>query len=87
MMRSSPTRHTSLASPQATIGHNVRRLRASGGLSQESLASLAGIHRTYLSSVERGERNLSINNVYRIAAALGVDPRELLAPIGGKGTR
>lgn len=56
------------------------------GLSQESLASLAGIHRTYLSSVERGERNLSISNVYRIASALGVDPRELLSPIDAKET-
>ncbi len=77
----SPRRTNDLA-PQQLVARNLRRLRVSAGLSQEALASLAGIHRTYLSSVERGERNLTISNVFRIAEALGVDPRELLRPGG-----
>jgi len=74
-MKSRPT-------PQEILAHNIRRIRKQIGLSQEALASLAGIHRTYLSSVERGERNPSIVNVFRIAEALGADPRELLRPMG-----
>jgi len=46
-------------------------------LSQERLAELAGVHRTYLSSLERGERNVSLDNIYAIAEALGVSPAEL----------
>jgi transcriptional regulator with XRE-family HTH domain len=45
------------------------------------LAERAGIHRTYLGSVERGERNVAIDNICRIAWALGVDVRELLTPL------
>ncbi len=60
---------------------NLRRLRAQRGLSQEALADKAGIHRTYVGSVERAERNVSIDNICRLAWALGVDVRELLAPI------
>ena len=61
------------------IAVNVRRLRALRGLSQEALADRAGMHRTYLGSVERAERNISIDNVCRLAWALGVDVRRLLA--------
>jgi DNA-binding XRE family transcriptional regulator len=61
------------------IAVNVRRLRAQRGLSQEALADRAGLHRTYLGSVERAERNISIDNVCRLAWALGVDVRRLLA--------
>lgn len=68
---------------RALIAANLRRLRAQQGLSQEALADRAGIHRTYLGSVERAERNISIDNVCRIAWALGVDVRELLTPIRG----
>ena len=66
---------------RALIAANLRRLRAKRGLSQEALADLAGIHRTYVGSVERAERNISIDNVCRLAGALGVDVRELLAPV------
>lgn len=66
---------------QSALAHNVRRIRQRIGISQEALADLAGLHRTYLSSVERGERNVGIVNVFRIAEALKVDPRELLRPI------
>ncbi len=64
------------------VAANLRRLRAKLGLSQEALADLAGIHRTYVGSVERAERNVSIDNICRLAWALQVDVRELLAPSG-----
>lgn len=63
------------------LAHNVRRVRQEIGLSQEALADLAGLHRTYVSSIERGTRNVGVTNVFRLAQALGVDPRELLRPI------
>lgn len=47
------------------------------GLSQEGLAHLADLHRTYVGSVERGERNIGIDNLYALADALGVSAREL----------
>lgn len=56
----------------------MRRLRLEKGLSQERLADAAGLHRTYVGSVERAERNISIDNIARIAAALGVGPGDLL---------
>ena len=55
-----------------------RRLRAERGLSQEALGHECGINRTYLSSVERSERNVSIDNIARIAEALGVEASLLL---------
>lgn len=60
------------------LSENIRRIRNLKGLSQESLADLCELHRTYIGSVERGERNISIDNVERIASALGVNPSELL---------
>lgn len=51
---------------------NVRRLRVEHGLTQERLADLTGLHRTYIGSVERAERNVSIDNMARIAKALKV---------------
>lgn len=59
------------------FGARVRVLRRRAGLSQEELAAKAGIHRTYIGGVERGERNLSLLNVLRIADALGVPPTSL----------
>lgn len=66
------------------VGANLRRLRARRGWSQEALADHAGIHRTYVGSVERAERNISINNICRLAWALGVEVRELFAPVAGE---
>ena len=63
-----------------TIGLTIRALRRERGLSQESLAELAQIDRSYMSSVERGLRNVSVLNVARIAAALDVPVRDLLGP-------
>ncbi|MBK7616970.1 MAG: helix-turn-helix transcriptional regulator [Burkholderiales bacterium] len=50
-------------------------------LSQEQLADLAGVHRTYVGSVERAERNISIDNIEQLAAALGLDISKLLEPL------
>ena len=60
------------------LAKNMRRLRGVRGLSQEALAHESGINRTYLSSVERAERNASIDNIARIARGLHVDPWKLL---------
>lgn len=56
----------------------MRAFRLAKNLSQEELADDCGLHRTYIGSVERGERNISIDNMERIAAALGVELRDLL---------
>lgn len=56
----------------------LRQIRAFRGYSQEHLAELCGLHRTYVSSVERGERNITIDNMERLAQALGVDIVDLL---------
>ena len=60
------------------LGRNVRRLREEAGLSQEQLAFDAGMKRSYLSDMERGVRNPSVRALGRLAAALKVDPTELL---------
>ena len=59
------------------FGKRVRELRDKAGYSQEDLADLAGIHRTYLGGIERGERNPSLKNIQRIAKALKVPIDEL----------
>ncbi len=64
------------------FGANVRRLRVDKGLSQEKLAELSGLHRTYIGGVERGERNISLVNIIRIAKALGVNLAKLLDGVG-----
>lgn len=63
---------------RAAFGQRVRELRAPLGLSQEELAHRAGVHRTYVGSVERGERNISLDNIYALADALECEARELL---------
>ena len=52
------------------FARNLRSARQTRGISQERLAELAGLHRTYVSSVERGQRNISIDNIERLAKAL-----------------
>ena len=64
------------------FGENVRRHRIKKGLSQEGLAGLSGLHRTYIGGVERGERNVSLVNVVRLAKALEVELVELLHDVG-----
>jgi transcriptional regulator with XRE-family HTH domain len=60
------------------LGIVVRSHRQAIGLSQEELAECAGLHRTYIGSIERGERNVSVDNIYTIAQALGTSAGELL---------
>ncbi|WP_080404990.1 helix-turn-helix domain-containing protein [Burkholderia ubonensis] len=67
--------------PKRIVAINLRRLRTASGLSQEELADRAGLHRTYVSSVERAQRNLSLENIFNLAAGLAVDARDLLAPL------
>ena len=67
------------------FGHNVRRIRQQVGLSQEELAFRAKLHRTYISSIERGVRNVSVENIFAIAGALEVQPGELMKSVEPKG--
>lgn len=62
------------------FSENVRLVRQSCELSQEALAGLCDLDRTYISSIERKKRNVGIKNIQRIADALGVDARMLLDP-------
>jgi transcriptional regulator with XRE-family HTH domain len=62
------------------FGDRIRALRNDRGWSQEELADRAGLHRTYIGSVERGEQNLSLVNIERLAATLGVSLANLFAP-------
>lgn len=69
--------------PTATrliFAENLRRARLRTPLSQERLAELAGLDRTYISSLERLKYNVTIDNIHRIAAALGMEPYQLLMP-------
>lgn len=62
------------------VASNIRKYRLQKELSQERLAEMAGLHRTYISAVEREKRNISIRNLEKIAEALEVEPHELLMP-------
>jgi len=62
------------------VARHMREHRLRLGLSQEQLAEMTDLHRTYIGSIERAERNVSLDNVEIIAAALGVDIVELLSP-------
>jgi len=66
---------------KAQLGENVKHFRLEAQLSQEELANLASLHRTYIGSIERGERNVSLENIVQIARALNVNPEELLQGI------
>ena len=68
-------------SPTAIFGTNLKKYRLQAGLSQEALAELCGLHRTYVGAVERGERTVSLMNIVAIARALGVLPAKLLEGI------
>lgn len=60
------------------VGAKIRRLREKRGWSQEELGFEAGLHRNYIGGVERGERNIAIDNIAKLAKALGVRPRDLI---------
>lgn len=59
------------------FGNRLRNLRKAKGLSQEELALECGLDRTYIGGVERGERNISLINIYKIAEALGISAKKL----------
>ncbi len=61
------------------FGQNVQRIRRSQEISQERLAELAGVHRTYIGMIERAEKNITLCNIERIAKALKVDIKDLLS--------
>jgi len=63
---------------QRIFGRNLRRYRQDRGLSQEDFADTLGVHRTYMGGVERGERNLTLRSVERLAARIGMPPLDLL---------
>ena len=68
---------------QREFGANLRAYRVARGLSQEAFADVVGVHRTYMGGLERGERNVTLRSVERLAAKLGVEPLTLLQPSGG----
>ncbi len=67
-----------ISSATRVFGERVRARRQELGLSQEALADQAGVHWTFLGQVERGQRNLNLHNLLKLAAGLGVDPAELV---------
>jgi len=73
-MKTSNTKITA----RARFGVNLRLKRLAQGLSQEELAARAGLHRNYIGSVERNEKNISIDSMERLAIVLGVDVVDLL---------
>jgi len=66
---------------QREFGKRILNLRRVQRLSQEDLAEVAGLHRTYVGDVERGERNIALRNIVRLARALNVTPSDLLRGI------
>ena len=60
------------------MGRNLRAYRMERGLSQEAFAEVLGVHRTYMGGVERGERNLTLKSLEKMAEQIGVEPLQLL---------
>jgi transcriptional regulator with XRE-family HTH domain len=60
------------------VGFRIRTIREERGLSQEELGALAGLHRAYIGQIERGEKNIGVKNLEKIAKALGVSAKVLL---------
>ncbi len=63
---------------QKKVGRNIRSYRQRRGLSQEAFAEALGVHRTYMGGLERGERNLTLRSLERIAEQMGVEVEELM---------
>jgi transcriptional regulator with XRE-family HTH domain len=70
---------------QRAVGRSLRAYREAKGLSQEAFADELGVHRTYMGGIERGERNLTLKSLERIAGRLGLDPLTLLQPSSDAG--
>ncbi|WP_082674447.1 helix-turn-helix domain-containing protein [Thiohalocapsa sp. ML1] len=64
--------------PKIVVGSNIRNIRKAIGWSQEQLAEACGLHRTYIGAVERGERNICLENIVAISRALRVSTTTLL---------
>ena len=62
----------------SAFGEQVKRIRLDIGISQERLALKSGMDRTYISGIERGERNVSLLNLFKLATALSVEPQQLV---------
>ena len=69
------------------FGANLRLHRQNAGLSQEALAHLAGLDRTFISSVERGMRNISLDNIMKLAKALKIEAAELMPELVTRKTK
>jgi transcriptional regulator with XRE-family HTH domain len=69
------------------VGRRIRTLREAAGISQEELAARADLHRNYVGSVERGERNIGILVVQRLATALGLSLAEFFGPFRQRASR
>ena len=73
-----PSTPAPLSDATAEFGKRVRQRRNDLGLTQEDLAHRAGLHWTFVGQVERGRRNLTLHNILKLAAALELDPSELV---------
>jgi transcriptional regulator with XRE-family HTH domain len=60
------------------LARNIRKERAVLSISQDELADKSGLHRTYIGGIERGERNITLNSLEKIAHALGLNPKDLI---------
>ena len=63
---------------QKKVGRNIRSYRQRRGMSQEAFAEVLGVHRTYMGGLERGERNLTLRSLERIAEQMGIEVEELM---------
>lgn len=80
MQGHSPNKHNE--KKLVALGLGIRRVRKERGLSQEALADLAGLDRSHMGRIERGERNVTILNIFRVSAALGCATSELFESVG-----
>ncbi len=79
--------HTSTGAIKRQFGARLRAHRLAVGLSQEALGLICGLDRSYVGGIERGERNVSLVNIYRLAAGLNLSPQDLFDPPPSRGRR
>lgn len=77
-----PSKQAGTVPAMASFGQAVRAARLEQGISQEALADLAGIDRSYMGGIERGEHNVALINIQKIAAALDLSIAELMKQAG-----